>query len=280
MSIIDWKEKAIQLRKSNSWTQTYKIIQLDNPELTDSKIRDAVRSKQKSTTPKASSNSKRPTLVFSDTHYPYHHKGYLEFLKETHKKFNCKEEVICVGDLVDHHAISRFNSEPDAMGDIDEFRIAQREIQRLVKAFPKGVLTTGNHDLIPHRQSATLGISKRYMKSFSQLWDLPKTWRVVDDIIIDNVLYSHGMNAGGKDGALNKAVAEQISNVQGHIHSFGGCKYIASKRNLIFGLNTGCLCSPNALAFAYGKHARYRPTLGCGIVYSSREAYFIPWNLE
>ena len=278
MNIIDWKTKAVELRKFNSWTETYRIIRLNNPELTDNKIRDAVRSKQ----PKKHVEVVRdkPTLVFSDLHLPYHHEGYLEFLKETHERFNCKEEVICVGDLVDHHAISRFNTEPDAMGDIDEFRIAHKEIQRLVKAFPKAVITLGNHDNISHRQAASLGISQRYMKSFSQLWDLPNTWKVVDDIIIDNVLYSHGMNAGGKDGALNKAVAEQISNVQGHIHSFGGCKYIASKRNLIFGLNTGCLCSPNSLAFAYGKHARYRPTLGAGIVFNDKFAMFVPWILE
>jgi predicted phosphodiesterase len=222
-------------------------------------------------------NKERPTLVFSDTHIPYHHKGYLEFLQETHKKYNCKEEVICLGDLVDHHAISRFTSEPDAMGDRDEFAVAFKEIKRLVKAFPKVILTTGNHDTIPGRQAATLGLSQRYMKSFSQLWELPSTWKIVDEIIIDNVLYSHGLGAGGKDGTLNKAIAEQISNAQGHIHSFGGCKYIASKRNTIFGLNTGCLCDPNSLAMAYGKHARYRPTLGCGIVFNDKFAMFVPF---
>lgn len=224
-------------------------------------------------------NKDKPTLVFSDLHIPYHHKGYLTFLKEVHKKYGCKDKVICLGDLVDHHAISRFNSEPDAIGDIDEFTKAQKEVQKLIKAFPKGILTRGNHDDIPARQAATLGLSQRYMKSFSQLWELPKTWEIVDEVIIDNVLYSHGVNAGGKDGTINKAIAEQISNAQGHIHSFGGCKYIASKRNVIFGLNTGCLCDDTALAFTYGKHSRYRPTLGCGVVYNDKFAIFVPWIL-
>jgi len=222
---------------------------------------------------------KRPTLVFSDLHLPYHREGYLEFLKETHKKYNCKELVICVGDLADHHAISRFKSEPDAMGDAHEMSEAYAEIQKLVKVFPNAVITLGNHDLIAFRQAAEMGLSTRYMKSFEQLWDLPDTWNVVDEIIIDDVLYSHGVGSGGKDGAINKAMSEQMSNVQGHYHAFGGCKYIANKRNLIFGLNTGCLCDPNSIAMAYGKHSKYRPTLGCGVVYNKNQATFVPWIL-
>lgn len=275
------KVKLCEFKLANDLTydQLASIYNLDNgTDYTGREMRDRLKRVMK----KVKSGEKltdRPTLVFSDPHVPYHREGWIEFLQEIHKKYNCADTVICVGDLADHHAISRHNTEPDAIGDVDEMDKAYSEIQKLVEAFPNGIITLGNHDLIPYRQAAELGLSTRYMKSFGELWGLPKTWQVVDEIIVNEVLYSHGMNGGGKDGAINKAISEQMSNVQGHYHAFGGCKYIATKRSLIFGLNTGCLCDPNSIAMAYGKHAKYRPTLGCGIVYNNNHATFIPWVL-
>ena len=225
-------------------------------------------------------DGQKPTLVFSDTHFPYHREGYLEFLRVVHKKYNCNDTVICLGDLADHHAISRHDKEADAVGDVTEFEQALAEVKKLIEVFPNGIITLGNHDRIPVRQAATIGLSERYLKSFAELWELPETWQVIEEIAIDDVLYSHGLGGGGKDGAINKAIGEQMSIAQGHYHAFGGCKYIANKRSLIFGLNTGCLCDPNSLAMAYGKHAKYRPTLGCGLVYDNNFAIFVPWVLE
>ena len=37
--------------------------------------------------------------VFSDTHIPFQHPNYLEFLKNTFKEWGV-EEVICLGDLI------------------------------------------------------------------------------------------------------------------------------------------------------------------------------------
>ena len=266
--------KAYKKQHKLSWHELTKIV--NETEGTSYKnVRSLLRSDRLD-----DSKTNGPRLVFSDTHIPYHREGYIEFLKRVHKQFNCHEEIICLGDLADHHAISRHDKEPDAMGDINEFEQAYTEIQKLTTVFPKGIVTLGNHDRIPERQAATLGISQRYLKSFDQLWGLPNGWKVVDEIIINDVLYSHGLNGAGKDGAINKAISEQMSIAQGHYHAFGGCKYIANKRNLIFGLNTGCLCDPNSIAMAYGKHAKFRPTLGCGVVFNSSYAIFVPWVLE
>ena len=109
---------------------------------------------------------------------------------------------------------------------------------------------------------------------------MPEEWEIKEEYIIDDVLYKHGLNCGGKDGALNAAINEQISTVIGHYHSFGGVKYIANKRNLIFGMNTGCGIDVSAYAFAYGKHSKFRPTLGCGIVVNSSKAFFVPMGKE
>ena len=43
-------------------------------------------------------------LVIGDSHLPYEHEGYLDFLKATKRKFRC-DTVVHIGDFIDHHAL-------------------------------------------------------------------------------------------------------------------------------------------------------------------------------
>ena len=215
--------------------------------------------------------------VFGDTHIPFEHPNYLYFIQDTFKKYNVNQ-VICTGDLVDNHALSRHPTEPVAKSPEDELDLAISKVKLYTTAFKDVLMCEGNHDSIPHRQAATLGLSKRFMKSFSELLEIPGTWNIQEQHIIDNVLYKHGISCGGKDGALNTAIQERMSTVIGHYHGFGGVKYSANSRNIIFGMNVGCGIDISAYAFAYGKHAKYRPTLGCGIVFDDSNAIFVPMN--
>jgi hypothetical protein len=154
------------------------------------------------------------------------------------------------------------------------------EVAKFVKAFPKVKMCKGNHDAIPYRQAATVGIGERYLKTFSELFNLPKSWEIEEEFIINGVLYKHGINCMGKDGAINTAIQERMSTVIGHSHAFGGCKYSANKRDIIFGMNVGCGIDIDAYAFAYGKYDKNRPTLGCGIVFNDSNAIFVPMGRE
>jgi len=217
--------------------------------------------------------------VFGDTHIPFHHPNYLQFVKDTFEKHGVTD-VICTGDIFDFHAISRFQSEPSAKSSYDELDMAIENGKEYTDAFPNVIVVKSNHDAIPYRQAASLGLGERFLKTFNELMELPETWVLKNAHIIDNVLYKHGDNCGGKDGALNAAINERMSTVIGHQHSFAGCKYVANYRDIIFGMNVGCGIDIDAYAFAYGKHAKYRPILGCGIVYSSDYAQFVPMGLE
>lgn len=217
--------------------------------------------------------------VFGDVHAPFTHPNYMRFVQDTFKRFGVKE-VICTGDLVDHHAISRFQSSTAAKGAKDEKAEAQYILDQIFDTFKKARFCIGNHDLIYERQAATLGIGKEYLKTFREVYNVPKGWEIAEEFIIDNVLYKHGINCLGKDGALNTAIQERMSTVIGHSHSFGGVKYSANKRSIIFGMNVGCGIDIEAYAFEYGKHAKFRPTLGCGIVFSDTCAIFVPMSAE
>ena len=58
-------------------------------------------------------------LAFSCNHSPFHHKDALRFLKEQ-KKIWKPDVVVCLGDEMDYHMMSRHPKEPDAMGAMEE----------------------------------------------------------------------------------------------------------------------------------------------------------------
>lgn len=223
--------------------------------------------------------SKKPRLVVSDIHLPFAIDGWLDFIKETHKKFDCDDEIIINGDLWDFHFYSFHTSETDAMSGLDEFDIAKEMTLELVKAFPKVRLTLGNHDNILIRRIKELGIDKRFTKTLHELFNLPQTWIIGDEFIIDNVYYRHCGCCGGKTGHINSAISNRMSTVSSHLHADGGIGYITSPNGeTIFGLNTGALCDDGAYALRYGVNNRFKTTLGCGVVFNERYAVFEPFQ--
>ena len=213
--------------------------------------------------------------IIGDTHFPFVHKDYLAFIKKTFKKYkvNC---VVHIGDVVDNHAISYHESDPDGRSSGDEGVAADKVLQEWYRAFPKMHVLLGNHDRLPERKAKTFGLSGRLIKAFAEVWKTPKGWKVYPgEVEIDGVLYTHGTGNSGKNAALNLAMLKMQSLVMGHTHSFGGVQFVKGKEN-VFGMNVGCGIDDTAYAFEYGKHFRYRPTLGCGIVIDGKQPIYIP----
>lgn len=275
--IIDCKEEILQLKAQGlSLWQITEQIKPQFPDKNDLQIHDTVR---RAIGRKKTSMAEKPIGVIGDLHAPFNHPNYLQFCIDTFKAHGVGQ-IVCIGDLVDNHALSRHPTEPCAMGAYAELDRALEQVELVVKAFPKAKMCQGNHDTIPLRQAATVGIGERFLKSFSEVFNLPKAWEISDEFIIDDVLYKHGVNCGGENGAVNAAKTECMSVVIGHAHSFAGCKYIVNPRNIRFGLSVGCGIDVQAYSFAYGKAMTRRPILGCGIVYNSGKADFVPMGAE
>lgn len=217
--------------------------------------------------------------VIGDTHFPFTHPRYLEFCRDTFAEYNVGR-IVHIGDIVDNHAVSRHKTEPVADGVITEYEKAKAMVQEWAEVFPNMTITTGNHDSIIERQASELGLPSAFIKSQHELYQMPKGWRVVEDVIIDDVLYKHGIGSGGMHGAYNSARRQCMSVVQGHTHSFAGYKLISTPQKLWFGMSVGCGIDIDAYAFLYGKYMENRPILSCGIVKSSTEGYVIPMDLE
>lgn len=272
---IDWKAEAERLKfdEGLSWKEVYTALAPCFPQLSAKQIEEKIRGYLRTV------DRYKPTYplgVFSDMHEPFGHPDFPYWLKETFSKHKV-QKVVCLGDGIDSHAISNHDREPCAYGAYTEMDMAIQRLKIYYALFPEVVYIPGNHDQRISRMAAKMGIGQRFLKPLHDILEMPEGWQVVEDeIIIDDVLYTHGENCGGINGAVNKAIRERMSVCIGHQHSFGGVQYNVNKRDRIFGMNVGCGINEEAYAFAYGKHARQRCTLGCGIVHSASEAQFVP----
>jgi predicted phosphodiesterase len=213
--------------------------------------------------------------VIADTHIPFEHPEYLQHCIDTFKRFGVTK-VVHIGDLVDHHAGSRFSSELEAKNVEEELKMTKEALKPWIKAFPELKLCLGNHDKIPARQAKTVGISQSFMKTFEELYELPEGWDCAMSHVIDGVHYDHGCNSGGMMGAKNTSLKMGVSYVQGHTHMHAGVYYNANVHGkTTFGLNVGCGINQEAYAYNYARGMRGELVMGCGIVMEGKDALFI-----
>ncbi len=204
--------------------------------------------------------------IIGDTHIPYVHPDYLEFCKESFARWRV-DQVVHIGDLVDHHALSFHDSEPSLKSGSGELIDAREILRPWFKAFPRLHLTLGNHDRIPARQMTKIGLDPDdWMMPLSEVYGFPRGWKVCTDVVIDGVLYHHGETANGVNGFRKDAESRMCRTVTGHNHSNAGVSASASDHRLVWGLAVGCGVDAKSMAFAYGKNFLKKPILACGIV--------------
>jgi hypothetical protein len=204
-------------------------------------------------------------LIIGDLHEPFCLDGYLEFCKKTYAKYNCNK-VVFIGDVIDSHYSSYHETDPDGMGGGDELDLAIKKIGKWYKAFPDADVTIGNHDLIVMRKAHTGGIPKKWIKSFNEVLETPG-WRFVDEVIIDLVLYCHGI--GSK--AHIKAQKNMQSTACGHHHIEAYVHWFVGRIQKVFGLQVGSGLDIKSYAAAYGKWFP-KPAIGCGVVINGKTA--------
>lgn len=203
------------------------------------------------------------------------HPNAVDFLSDLRKEYK-PDKIIHLGDESDQHALGEWDKDPDGLSGGMEYEAMLKQIKPLYKLFPKVDVCESNHGKRPFRKAFKAGIPRAYLKKYHEFMEAPAGWRWHDDVEADGVVYEHGEGYTGKMGALKAALDNRRSTVIGHIHSFAGIQYSATKRDQIFGFNVGWLGDYKAYAFAYGKVYKNKPVLGAGIIVDGREAIFVP----
>jgi predicted phosphodiesterase len=217
-------------------------------------------------------------LIIGDTHLPFSKEGYLEHCIEVQKKYDCGT-VIHIGDLVDNHAVSYHESDVDGRSAGDEYKLALEECAKWYKAFPNVKICIGNHDRLPFRKAFTAGLPKNWLKSYQEMFNSPPTWEWDFVHKVKGVIYQHGTGMSGEMASVNAARENRQSTVIGHLHTVCNTRYLASEKDLIFGMSVGCGIDHTKYAFAYGREATRKPVLGCAVVINGKLPINIPMIL-
>ena len=217
-------------------------------------------------------------LVIADTHIPFVHPNYFRFIQEVADEY-APDRIVHIGDLVDHHALSRFASDPDGLSSGHEWRSSLDELRLWSKAFPKVTWILGNHDKRPFNKAYDSKIPSAFLRPLADIYQLPKTWEVVPSIEIDGVLYTHGMASGGVANWQRACLNQGISTVLGHLHSVGGVRYHRTPQGQTFTLAVGSGIDDDTYAFAYGQDFPKRSMLGCGLVTDGVIAEYVPMDM-
>ena len=203
-------------------------------------------------------------LVIPDLHLPVAHEYSLDFCVGVYNKYKC-DRVVFVGDIIDHHAISFHDKNPNCPSAKDEYLSVNESLEWWIGTFPDATVMIGNHDERPERLAAKAGIPAVYLKTYEEIWETAG-WEWAYEKEIDGVYYFHGVGSTGKTPALNKTSSVHMSVVMGHVHSVAGIHWGAGPKERWFGMDVGCLIDRHAWQFAYGRHFKNKPILGCGVV--------------
>tara|TARA_R110000744_G_scaffold177689_1_gene296626 strand:+ start:1043 stop:1759 length:717 start_codon:yes stop_codon:yes gene_type:complete len=208
-------------------------------------------------------NDENRVLVIGDLHAPFTREGYLEHCQATYDKYNCNQVVI-IGDAIDNHYSSFHEQDPDGYSAGEELQRAIDIIQKWYKQFPKAKVCIGNHDAIIGRKSFSSGLSKKWVKDYSEVLGTPG-WDFKMTHTIDNVLYVHGTGCSGK--GITKRLREwQTSIVQGHIHTEAFVDWYCNKDKKLWAMQVGCGVDDRSFAMAYAKNFTKKYIVSCGVV--------------
>ena len=209
-------------------------------------------------------NKERRILIIGDLHCPFELEGYFEFCLETYDRHACNQ-VIFIGDLIDSHATSRHETDPDGLSAKTELDIAIEDLQKWRDAFPVADVIIGNHDRVVMRRAFSSSIPSIWIKSFNEV--LGTTWNWTERMEYDGVQFVHG--EGGT--ARTKAKNDLQSTVQGHIHTQAYVEWMVGNKAKLFGMQVGCGLDRETYAAAYAKHYK-KQAIGCGVVIGGHTA--------
>jgi predicted phosphodiesterase len=214
-------------------------------------------------------------LVIGDPHEPFTKEGYLEFCRKIQEEYDCGT-VIHIGDAVDNHAVSYHEKDPEGMSAGDEFNLAIERMKRWYYTFPNVKVCIGNHDALPFRKAFSAGLPKTWLKTYQELLQSPPTWEWDFVHQVKGVIYQHGTGLSGEMAAINAARENRQSTVIGHLHTVMNTRFLASYKDLIFGVTVGCGIDHEKYAFAYGKQNTRKPVVACAVILDGKLPINIP----
>ena len=216
-------------------------------------------------------------LLISDLQIPYEAPKALEFVKYVQKHFKIPHEnVYCVGDEIDNLHGSLYPKDPNVeFSPRGEIRQAKEKLKQWASEFPRLKIAISNHEQRWLKKATASEIPSEIIRSTREIFELPETWHWQDRWLVrakHPFIVLHGVEFGGKTPYRQACELLGHSVAFGHLHSSAGISYVNTSSSKqpggyrVWGFNTGSLIDIDADAFRYGRHNKYKPNLGIGVV--------------
>ncbi len=276
--------KAVSRQNVQYWRKIF-ILNSGKVSTTDNQLKDLRRFVPTSPyddfgTDQAIPEVARCILVIPDQHAPYQHADAIPFLVAVRDAFK-PDCVVNLGDELDFHALSFHDADPNLDSAGTELEKAKLFVEELHTEFPRQVICHSNHGSMTYRKAKAHGIPVQMIKSYRDVlfpthgapgWSWGEAWRIQTPMGV--VMFKHQAS-----GILGDAAHNQCNLVVGHNHGNFSIEYAASSAHLYYGMYSGCLIDKDAMAFAYGKHTRNKPIIGCSVIIEGRPT-LIPMVLD
>ena len=198
-------------------------------------------------------------LCLPDSHFPFQHKNYFKDTARLVRYFK-PAIVVHLGDMIDFHAISRHDPDPEAPSAKTELERAKDCVKKLLHitgSIPVDYCI-GNHDNRIDKRAAQNHIPTDFLKSFKELFELPAHWHTALVHYIGDITFTHGQsNLRGKT-----ALSYGMNVVQGHFHSMLDISYHQTPTKLLWSAFGGSGADSKSLALAYNHNALAKDVYG------------------
>lgn len=220
-------------------------------------------------------------LFITDLHAPYTHPDYLDFCKAVAAEVQ-PDLVVQAGDELDQHSLSFHDSDPNLDSAGAELEKAKGMVEQWHAAFPNMLLCNSNHGSMIYRRAKAHGLPVQYIKKYRDVlfpehgapgWSWRDGWKINTPLGL--VLFKH--QASGD--VVADAAHEGCNVAVGHEHGQFKIGYAASSTRLYWGMVAGCGIDRKSLAFAYGKHTKNKPMLGCAVIMNG-EPVLVPMVMD
>lgn len=201
-------------------------------------------------------------LCIPDTHFPYQHPKFFIDLARLMRYFR-PTDIMHMGDLVDFHAISRHDPDPDADDISVELVKARKALRQFISIVGNNIkVCIGNHDNRIDKRASNNGIPKVFLKSFSEVLGLPEGWQFAFDNFIGDWAFTHGKsNLRGKT-----ALSYGCNVVQGHYHSMLDISYHQTPTRMLCSVFAGSAADEESIAMAYGRNSLAKGAYGFTLI--------------
>lgn len=204
-------------------------------------------------------------LAYSCTHFPYAHEHAFKFLKDLKREYK-PTVVVCLGDVCDLHAFSKWPKHPECYSAADEIKEAREGVRQLADIFPRQLVCKSNHDERIRRLAVSHGMPEAVVKTWQEVLKAPQGWQYAWEWEVGPALAIHGDRYSGAMGIRNAVKDNFCCSIMGHVHTEAGVFWQETKGGLVWGLQAGCLIDPTYAAFEYQQTNRNRPLIGAGVV--------------